>query len=295
MVSKRRSNGDIKYCMVHDLVRGFCSSKLKEEEFKQRVVPYNSSQPSYPSDPWLCMYLHDKLVNQLELHGYSVDEIPMVSSKEKESLEFIAHPRFYSSRCMDLFSLLINLRLIRVLPLLDINLESAWEFQSSPASKLEKLSHLKYLAIFDKKFDFKWVSHMRDLQTLPVRSHQHIKTSPDIWKMKKLRHVDISEFSFIWEDSDQEESSQTVLDNLKTFGKCRVSVADMNRKFWWRFPNLEELRLSIVNFHGMPDHSLFPTPEIHNQLQSLEISFPIGFSKSIGWFKSVFPLNLKVL
>ncbi|XP_016473027.1 putative late blight resistance protein homolog R1A-10 [Nicotiana tabacum] len=295
MVSKRRSNGDVKYCMVHDLVREFCLSTLKEEEFKQHVVPCNSSQPSYPKDPRLCMYIHDKLVNQLELHGYSLDNIPLVESEEKEYLEFIAHPRFYASRCMDLFSLLVNLRFIRVLHLLDINLESAWEFQSSPASKLEKLTHLKYLAIFVKKFDFKWVSHMSDLQTLRVHSHQRIKTSPDIWKMMKLRHVDISEFSFIWDDSEQEESSHTVLGNLKTFGKCRISVADMNRKFWWRFPNLEELRLSIVNFHDMPNHSLFPTPEIHNQLQSLEISFPIGFSKSIGWFKSVFPLNLKVL
>ncbi|MCD7472530.1 hypothetical protein HAX54_013788 [Datura stramonium] len=295
MVSKRRSNGDIKYFMVHDLVREFCSSKLKEEEFKQRIVPYNSSQPSYPKDPRLCMYIHDKLVNQLELHGYSIDEIQMVGSEEKVSLEFIAHPRFYSSRCMDLFSLLVNLKLIRVLHLLDINMESAWEFQSSPASLLENLTHLKYLAIFVKKFDFKWVSHMNDLQTLRVLSHQRIKTSPDFWKMKKLRHVDISEFSFIWEDSTLEESSQTVLENLKTFGKCRVSVADMNRKFWWRFPNLEELRLSIVNFHGMPNYSLFPTPEIHNRLESLDISFPIGFSRSIGWFKSVFPTNLKVL
>ncbi|KAM3269472.1 hypothetical protein P3S67_030354 [Capsicum chacoense] len=295
MVSKRRSNGDIKYCMVHDLIREFCSSKLKEEEFKQRAVPHNSFQSSYPKDPRFCMYIHDNLVNQLEQHGYSLDEIPMVGSEEKESLEFITHPRFYSSRCMDFFSLLINLRFIRVLHLLDVNMESAWEFQGSTASKLGKLTHLKYLAIFVRKFDFKWVSHMGNLQTLRVHSHQRIKTSPDIWKMKKLRHVDISEFSFIWEDSEQEESSQTVLDHLKTFGKCRVSMGDMNRKFWWRFPNLEELKLSIVNFHGMLNHSLFPTPEIHNRLECLEISFPVGFSRSSGWFESVFPLNLKEL
>ncbi|WMV28160.1 hypothetical protein MTR67_021545 [Solanum verrucosum] len=295
MVSKRRSNGDIKYCMVHDLIREFCSSKLEEEDFKQRIASYNSSSevPSSPKDPArLCMYIHDNFVNQLELHGYSLNEISMVDSEEKESLEFIAHPRFYSSKCMDLVSLLINLRLIRVLHLLDINMDSTWEFQNSPASTLESLTHLKYLAIYAKKFDFKWVSHMIDLQTLRVHSHQRIKTSPDIWKMKKLRHVDITEFSFIWEDDEQEEH---VLDNLKTFGKCRVSLADMNRKFWWRFPNLEELSLSVVNFHGMPNHSLFPTPEIHNRLQSLEISFPIGFSTSIGWFKSVFPMNVRFL
>lgn len=182
-----------------------------------------------------------------------------------------------------------------MLDLLDVNSESAWEFQNSPASNLEELTHLKYLAIFVKKFDFKWISHMMDLQTLRVHSHQRIKTSPDIWKMKKLRHVDISEFSFIWEDNEVDESSQHVLDNLKTFGKCRVSVADMNRKFWWRFPNLEELRLSIVSFHGMLNHSLFPSPEIHNCLQSLELSFTIGFATSDGWFKSAFPLNLKFL
>ncbi|XP_004238957.1 putative late blight resistance protein homolog R1A-10 [Solanum lycopersicum] len=295
IVSKRRSNGDIKYCMVHDLIREFCSRELEEEDFKQRFESYNSSSevPSSPNDPArLCMYIHDNLVNHLELNGYSLNGI----SEEKESLEFIAHPRFYSSKCMDLFSLLHKLRLIRVLHLLDINMESSWEFQKSPASALESLTHLKYLAIFVKKFDFKWVSHMINLQTLRVHSHQRIKTSPDIWKMKKLRHVDISEFSFLWVDDEQEKSSQHVLlDNLKTFGKCRVSLADMNRKFWWRFPNLEELSLSVVNFHGMPNHSLFPTPEIHNRLQSLEISFPIGLSTPTGGFKSVFPMNMRLL
>ncbi|XP_009613202.1 putative late blight resistance protein homolog R1B-12 [Nicotiana tomentosiformis] len=295
IVSKRRSNGDIKYCMVHDLVRAFCSSKLEEENFKQQIAPYNLSQTPSSQDPHLCMYIHDELVEQLELNGYLLDLIPMVYSEERESIEFIAHPQFYASNRVDLFPVIISLRLIRVLHLLDVNLENDRDFQVSPASTLGLLFHLRYLAIFVKKFDFNWVSHLSDLQTLRVHSHQRIKTSPDIWKMTKLRHVDISEFSFIWEHNEHEESSQTVLENLKSFGKCRVSVADMNRKFWWRFPNLEELKLSIVNLHDMPNHSLFSTAETHNQLQSLDISFPIGFSKSIGWFKSVFPLNLKVL
>lgn len=51
-------------------------------------------------------------------------------------------------------------------------------------------------------------------------------------KMKKLRHVDISRFSFKWEDFNEQaifnESSETILlENLKTFRTCSVLVDEM--------------------------------------------------------------------
>ncbi|KAG5603769.1 hypothetical protein H5410_025261 [Solanum commersonii] len=124
-------------------IKCFAQVNLKKKILNNAIVSYNSSSqvPSPPKDP-----------NFMHLNGYSPDKISMMDSR-KESLEFIAHPRFFSSKCMDLFSLLINWRLVRVLHLLDINMESTWEFQNSPASTLESLTHLKYLAIF---FSFIW-------------------------------------------------------------------------------------------------------------------------------------------
>ncbi|KAK4341473.1 hypothetical protein RND71_039974 [Anisodus tanguticus] len=126
---------------------------------------------------------------------------------------------------------------------------------------------------------------------------RRFETSPFIWKMQKLRHVDIQVFSFKWEDNDRavfEESSETVLGNLKTFGKCRIYLADMAPEFWRRFPNIEQLNLHFVEPGyevDMPNLEELP-------LQSLEVGFsrpilgynPIGRDSCV-----VFPSNLKDL
>ncbi|XP_010320777.1 putative late blight resistance protein homolog R1A-10 [Solanum lycopersicum] len=218
MVSKTRSNGKMKCCIILDQVREFCLRKITEEKFMQLIVPY-----SYPEEQRLCMYIHDRTMTS--------------DFKGSDPKEFIVHPKFSILDRKNPFRLLNNLRLVRVLHLLDIYLDNSLsaEFQSFP--------HLRYLAIFAKAFDLKWVSHLLHLQTLRVRS-SYIMISSVIWKMSKLRHVDINEFPVtVWEEEDD-----IVLDNLKTLGMCRMSVADMTRKFWDKFPNLEEVKLHINEF-----------------------------------------------
>ncbi|PHT33685.1 hypothetical protein CQW23_25485 [Capsicum baccatum] len=82
--------------------------------------------------------------------------------------------------------------------------------------------------------------------------------SPAIWKLEKLRHVDINEFPIRWEDGERvkfEESTDVVLHNLKTLGMCSMSLADMTPKFWNKFPNIEQLRLHIDQFGDVPYYS----------------------------------------
>ncbi|KAL3367873.1 hypothetical protein AABB24_008978 [Solanum stoloniferum] len=220
VVSKTRWNGKMKCCIVLDQVREFCLRKITEEKFMQFIVPY--SDPDQPEEQRLCMYIHDRT---------------MTSDFKESDQEFIVHPKFSILDRKNPFLLLNNLRLVRVLHLLDIYLEN------SLPTAFQSLAHLRYLAIFVKAFDFKWVSHLLHLQTLRVRS-SFIMISPAIWKMSKLRHVDINEFPVtVWEEEDD-----IVLDNLKTLGMCSMSVADMTRKFWDKFPNLEELKLHINEF-----------------------------------------------
>lgn len=52
-----------------------------------------------------------------------------------------------------------------------------------------------------------------------------------------------------------EESTDIVLDNLKTLGMCYMSMADMTPKFWKKFPHLEELRLHIDDIGDVPNYS----------------------------------------
>ncbi|XP_070015993.1 putative late blight resistance protein homolog R1A-3 [Nicotiana sylvestris] len=203
MVSKRRNGGEIKYCKAHDLV--------------------------HSDEQRLCMYIHGTMKSNIskEMESFGQHQRP---------LEFIAHPKFSISESKSLFPLINNFRLIRVLHLLDIYLQDSW------AAAFQSLTHLRFLVIFAKAFNFKWVSHLLHLQTLRVRSSYKM-ISPAIWKMAKLRHVDINEFSIKWE-----ESSEIVLHNLKALGMCYMSVSDMTPMFWGKFPNLEELSVHIDEF-----------------------------------------------
>ncbi|KAM3328331.1 hypothetical protein P3S68_033023 [Capsicum galapagoense] len=243
VVSKTRVNGEMKCCIILDQVREFCLTKIKEEKFMQHVGKR------------LCMYIHDGMTSDFkERESFGISQA---------SLEFIAHPKFSISDNKNLFPLLNNLRLIRVLHLLDFYLDDSW------AAAFQLLTHLRYLAIFVKVFHIKWVSHLVHLQTLGVRS-SYIMVSPAIWKLEKLRHVDINEFPIRWEDGERvkfKESTDIVLHNLKTLGTCSMSLADMTPKFWNKFPNLEQLRLHIDEFGDVPYYSgsrlmtldMFPT------------------------------------
>ncbi|MCD7461958.1 hypothetical protein HAX54_047462 [Datura stramonium] len=295
IVSKRREdNGEIAYCTIHDVVHEFCLRKLTKEKFMQ----YQQSKEPQPF-----RFIHDDLVHQLLQYTESLDGIPMLAGLKKgessgqchdRSLDFTAHPR--SCLWEKTFHLLDNLRFIGVLHLLDVCLESrSW------AMAVQVVTQLRYLAICTQEFDFQWVSHLHDLQTLQVVRKsdfsRRFETSPSIWKMQKLRHVDIQDFSFKWEDNDGaifEESSETVLPNLKTFGKCRIYLADKTPEFWWRFPNIEQLKLHFIE----PGYEV----DMPNLEELPLLSLQLVFSRPISGYKFtgrascvVFPSNLKDL
>ncbi|KAH0658994.1 hypothetical protein KY285_027545 [Solanum tuberosum] len=300
MVSKKKINGDIDSCILHDVVREFCLRKLEEEKFMQLTVPYSPYQHLSSMNSRLCIYIHDDLVEELDHCDYQFDKIPMLESKEStkcfgecsRSLEFIAHPNFNSGNISNLLPLLVKLRLVRVLHFLYEDLPSSWP------TAVQSLTHLRYLEISVEEFDFEWISHLLDLQTLVVRSSKFLRTSPaTIWKMKKLRHLNVKKLSLVWDDNDKaifEETSTTMLENLKALHSHRITVDDMNPRFWWRFANLEELSLRV---EALPSCPLFPSVEVHTRLQSLNLVIsPRGFLDSVGWESYfVFPSNLRHL
>ncbi|KAG5601812.1 hypothetical protein H5410_033182 [Solanum commersonii] len=201
MVSKRSANGDTKYCILHDVVHEFCLRKLTEDKYMQLAVPYNPYQHLHSMESRLWIYIHDDLVEQLDHSEYQLDKIPMLESTNKtycfgkcpmSSLEFIAHPKFNTWNLSNPLPLLVKLRLVRVLHFPLAKLPSSWP------SAVQSLTHLRYLEIYVQEFNFKWISHLLDLQTLVVRSSNSLRTSlAAIWKMTKLRHVDIYNLSLI--------------------------------------------------------------------------------------------------
>ncbi|XP_019247993.1 PREDICTED: putative late blight resistance protein homolog R1B-16 [Nicotiana attenuata] len=281
MVSEKRINGDVECCTLHDVVREFCCRKLAKENFMQLTVPYNPYRHLYSKKSRLCIYIHDDLVEDF-IHSEYWPHKP---------LEFIAHPKCNTWDPSVTLPLLAKLRFVQAFHSLDVKLPSSW------VMAVQSLTHLRYLAISVEEFDFKWVSHLHDLQTLHVVSRKYVRSSPSIiWEMTKLRHLYIFCFSFIWEDDDRaifDESSATMLENWRTFRSC--SIYDTDPKFWWRFPNLEELNLYIQE---EPSRPLFPVPEVHTRLHSLElyINYNRGYWKLVETAnKFVFPSNIRYL
>ncbi|KAL3335175.1 hypothetical protein AABB24_031393 [Solanum stoloniferum] len=260
----------------------------------QLTVPYNPYQHLHSMESWLCIYIHDDLVKQLDHSDYRLDKIPMLDFKETNSLEFIAHPKLntWNNRYSNPLHLLVKLRFVRALHLMDVELPNSW------ATAMQSLTQLRYLALYVQHFDCKWISHLHHLQSLQLKSSEiiHLRAST-LWEMTKLRHVNIDGFSLVWVVNDQgsfEETSTTMLENMKTFRTCHIRLDNMNSRFLWRFPNLEELSLNIKNVLEFP---LFPIPEVHTHLHSLSLELSsLILRNSVGWKSNfVSPPNLRHL
>ncbi|OIT36625.1 PREDICTED: putative late blight resistance protein homolog R1A-4 [Nicotiana attenuata] len=307
LVSKKRFNGEIKYVIIHDLVREFCLKKLTEEKFVQHIVPYNPYhyQPVGAKEHRLCMYVHHNLVEQLVQYEYSLDKVPVLANlKEGESfaqfhrtLEFIAHPKYYAWDHISLFPLLDNFRFIRVLHLLNLRMKSSlW------AMAMQAVPHLRYLAICTGEFDFQWVSHLLDLQTLwmDVDDELYVYPSPAIWKLQQLRHLNIV-LVVPWNENVNdraffEESSET-LPNLKTFEMFHISFnAIVTKKFWEKFPNIEKVKIRLDDIHD-EDCSFSPTPDDVLYIEELPLqSLHLRYTETIASLDSiVLPSYLKEL
>ncbi|KAH0749311.1 hypothetical protein KY290_028543 [Solanum tuberosum] len=294
MVSGMRINRDVQYCSLHDVVREFCLRKLTEDKYMQFTVPYNPYQHLCSTESRLCIYIHDDLVEQLDHSEYQLDKIPMLDFKETNSLEFIAHPKLniWNNLYSNPLDLVVKLRFVRALHLMDVELPNSW------ATAMQSLTRLRYLALFVKQFELKWISHLHDLQTLHLKSSERIRlNAATLSEMTRLRHVNVDGFSLVWEDNDEgsfEESSTTILESMKTFGHCEIDLYNMNARFLWRLPNLEELGLHVED---VPEFPLFPIPEVHTRLHSLYLHIYLpNFYVSFGWERYfVFPSNLRHL
>ncbi|KAH0685630.1 hypothetical protein KY290_019449 [Solanum tuberosum] len=180
----------------------------------------------------------------------------MLDFKETNSLEFIAYPKLntWNNQYSNPLDLLVKLIFVRALHLMDMELPDSW------ATTIQSLTELRYLALYVKQFELKWISHLHNLQTL---------------QLKVLENNDQESF---------EESSTTMLENMKSFGTCDICLDNMNARFWWTFPNLEELGLSVKDVLGFP---LFPIPKVHTHLHFLSLQFSLmELFNSVGWERS---------
>ncbi|KAK4727448.1 hypothetical protein R3W88_032365 [Solanum pinnatisectum] len=226
VLAVKRSNGKLKTCKLHDIMRDFCLEEAKRQNFlhflkKQsldvlsegitalRRVSFNcstifSSYSFHPTDPTVSF--------SRSILGFNISQSPIFS--------------------------FIDFKLLRVLDILDITSQYFPQFPS----EIMQLVNLRYLALATGSEFPPAVSQFWSLQTLILHVYSRGSTLPrEIWKMPNLRHLHIKPSICLPSQTNEERSGHNslVLNNLQTL--TNITLADCKTDVFSSTPKLRKL------------------------------------------------------
>nr|XP_033509298.1 putative late blight resistance protein homolog R1B-16 [Nicotiana tomentosiformis] len=275
MVAKRRYNGKVKYCQVHDVILHFCLKRSREEKFMLALKHYRQFEASH----WRENRLRFDIMDDDELKP----KFGLLGSETRKPFHLALRSLIWINRRQfsDWDSFYLQCSKFRLLKVLDLSSNRVDHISSAT---FHPLIHLRYFAVFVEYIDFQYLPR---LETLIVKCSVGPALPVIFWKMEKLRHVMISSMKFDLEKNKQgifEESSK--LENLRILRKVEIEDgdADIVHVLLQGCPNLQELDI---------EYSAEICPKLENltQLQILRLSF----WRFIVVSKLHLPSNLKKL
>lgn len=236
MVGKRRLNGKIRTCRVHDKLYDFCKNEASQEILFHEIKQINQGTNPSPQSPFqtcrrLC--IHSNISNYISSKPFG----PNVRSFLCFSSEKVPLPPEHD------FSIPKTFKLVRVLDSRPIN------FTCFP-SDLTRLVHLRYLAVSG---DFKIlpvaISDLWNMQTFIVAtSSPTLEMKTDIWKMIELRHIETNASLLLSDSLAARRTSRVKSTSLQTLST--ISPENCPHDVFERAPNLKKLgirgRLSVL-------------------------------------------------
>ncbi|KAL2227858.1 putative late blight resistance protein homolog R1B-14 [Sesamum indicum] len=274
LVTKRKTNGKIKVCGVHDLVRDLCIRKAQEEKFLHRYVGKMLFENMKHQHRISIMHLN---LNSLEnIYSSTIHTIICFQASYRSP----THPEYCS--------FLGNFRMLKILDMVN-----SARVPFSP--EVFELFHLRYLAV-DYSIEIPaTISNLQNLQTLIVHRGKIFKSyepmmiflPPKIWMIPQLRHL----VSFVFGRLPDPERAISPLENLQTLSEVRDFRC--TEKFLKMIPNLK--KLSISYFRGKNDQEYQLNNLLHfHQLEKLKVKiFPTFlFRRKLNL---AFPPSLKKL
>ncbi|KAL2975831.1 hypothetical protein AAZX31_14G184500 [Glycine max] len=220
-VAKRRSEGGVKTCRIHDLLRDLCMSESKSDKFLE--VCTNSNIDTVSNTNPRRMSIHLKRDSDVAANTFN---------KSCTRSMFI----FGSDRA-DLVPVLKNFKLARVL---DCDMFHGFSSYSVPRD-LKRMIHLRYLRIKVKHLP-DCVCSLWNLETLHVRYRGTV--SSKIWTLKRLRHLYLSgdgKLPVLMPKANRMENLQTLL----LSGKHPQQIISLLNS--GIFPRLRKLALRLPN------------------------------------------------
>ncbi|KAL6518100.1 hypothetical protein OROMI_033801 [Orobanche minor] len=271
MIAKRRSDGRVKACHVHDLLRDMCLAKAREANFLHQIYAYDQ--------------LTDPIIYQRRLSvstSYSgtpitYDYVPTLSiTPPLRTFLFFNTKRSLLLSEEATESVFSSVKLLKVFHCESTTIDyDAYE-------DLTTLVHLRYMSIRASCNSIPLsISSLSNLQTLIVKGIRGQIVVPDtIWEMLKLRHLHVNDRAIF---SDTLENSSR-LENLVTLSTPAVDVGE-EKKLIRKVPNLEKLRCILSEGSNSSRESYqFPDFESLNKLESLKVLY-YGSVNCSGKFK----------
>ncbi|XP_057767442.1 putative late blight resistance protein homolog R1B-16 [Salvia miltiorrhiza] len=276
LISKKGSDGKIRTVKIHDLVRGLCLRKCRDENFLCTIDEFSGSFPQGVENS-----------NRLSVFCNVSGSIEMVSAMH--TLLLFKHWAFISWK---------EFRLLKVFDALSVILEPSVE-------DISELIHLRYLGFkclpLTKRLMIclNFLYRLRDLQTLVVRiSSLDVESLNkscivfEIWRMPQLRHVVLLN-GFL---PDPPAGSLPCMENLHTLS--RVQDFKCSERMLEMMSNLKKLGIvysyegtyetgwsgyelhNLVHLHRLEKLSLYaePYPKLKDDL-SHNIAFPVTLRK----------------
>ncbi|XP_057803184.1 putative late blight resistance protein homolog R1B-16 [Salvia miltiorrhiza] len=296
LVTKRKSDGRIKSCCLHDLLRELCIRKARESKFflnlmdrhieKEHFIESIKEERRVSVDTSYLNYLSSygaSIIRSIKCSKYDIVKV--------DSVEGVRWVRVWDAESAVVESFpyhLVKLDFVEDVRLLKVLDAEPADVKSLP-TQLFQLFHLRYLAIRYSQHIPRILSNLQNLQTLIIREERSkfgVVVACEIlvpWCMPQLRHV---YFHGVICFEDPKERS-CALEYLQT-----VSYVACSERILKKIPNLKKLK---VDCSGGRDAACLRDLVHLRRLENLEVYGGRRVLSRPKYYNITFPDNLKKL
>ncbi|KAK6790656.1 hypothetical protein RDI58_009737 [Solanum bulbocastanum] len=282
MARKKRFNGEVKACGIHDLLREFCLIEAEMTKFMHVVrTPLSPAQKPNFRRFSIQKYIEDayKLLPPVARSMYCFSNLDLPFKPRIKPLPILPIYR-HDPIIHGFFSCFNHLRVLAIFP--------TW-FDSFPLV-ITKLFHLRYLQVRCFGNIPESISELLNLRTLICDADPMDKTLPrNIWMMKNLRYIHLRAASYL-PSPRIDKNLVTGIPNLEEFlGLCYSSCTN---EVFSSLPNLKRLTIHGPSWVDNVPYLLLDMSNLR-KLEAFKLSRHYCFKNPMKRF--VFPTSLRRL